>query len=44
MDRNEIQLNKKLLVEASEKLGRTLPKSLVESNDILSISGKSVLL
>lgn len=42
MDRNEILLNKQLLVEASEKLGRSLPKSLVE-NDLLSISGRSML-
>ncbi len=42
MDRNEILLNKRLLIEANEKLGRSLPKSLVDT-DILSISGRSVL-
>ena len=44
MNQNEIKLNKKLLIEANEKLGLGVPKSLQdlnEENDMLSISGKS---
>lgn len=44
MNQNEVKLNKKLLIEANQKLGLGIPKSLQdegEENDMLSVSGKS---
>ncbi len=41
MNQNEVMLNKRLLLEANDKLGLGLPKSAFDPEEMLSVSGKS---